>query len=92
MEPGLSTGVHNLPSVRTHKGFSLALDVETVFLLKLALSRHSNELHALSCDEKCYCFRADWDLVTLITEPGFLDKNTNPQTTPQIVLRFKEKP
>ena len=87
MEPGLSTGVHNLSSVRTHnEGFSLALDVETVFLLKLASGRRRNELHALSCDEKCYCFRAYGGLVTLITEPGFLAKNKKPKTTPRIVI------
>ena len=87
MEPGLSTGVHNLSSVRTHnEGFSLALDVETVFLLKLASGRCRNELHALSCDEKCYCFRAYGGLVTLITEPGFLAKNKKPKTTPRIVI------
>ena len=47
---------------------------KTVFLLKLASGRCRNELHALSCDEKCYRFRADGGLVTLITEPGFLAK------------------
>ena len=87
MEPGLSTGIHNRSSVRTHnEGFSLALDVETVFLLQLALVRRRNELHALSCDEKCYCFGADGGLVTLITEPGFLANNKKPHTTPRIVI------
>ena len=44
-------------------------------------------LHALSCDEKCYHFRADGGLVTLITEPGFLAKNQKPQDpTPRIVI------
>ena len=35
------------------------LTLKTVFLLKLASGRCRNELHALSCDEKCYRFRAD---------------------------------
>ena len=87
MEPGLSTGEHNLSSVQSHnKGFSLALDVETVFLLKLASGRRRNKLHALSCDEKCYCFRANGGLVTLITKPGFLAKNKKHQTMPRIVI------
>ena len=51
------------------------LMLKTVFLLKLASGRRRNELHALSCDEKCYRFRDDEGLVTLITEPAFLAKN-----------------
>ena len=35
------------------------LILKTVFLLKLASGWCRNELHALSCDEKCYRFRAD---------------------------------
>ena len=63
------------------------LTLKTVFLLKLASGRRRNELHALSCDEKCYRFRADGSLVTLITEPGFLAKNQNPQDSlPRIVI------
>ena len=61
------------------------LMLNTVFLLKLASGRHRNELHALSCDEKCY--RADGGLVTLITEPGFLAKNQKPQDSmPWLVI------
>ena len=63
------------------------LTLKTVFLLKLASGWRRNELHALSCDEKCYRFRADGGLVTLITEPGFLAKNQKPQnSTPWIVI------
>ena len=88
MEPCLSTGIHNLSSIRTHnEGFSLALDVEDSLLLKLASGRHRNKLHALSCNEKCYRFRAEGVLVTLITEPGFLAKNQKPQDSmPRIVI------
>ena len=65
--------------------------LKTVFLLKLALGRHRNEIHALCCDEKCYRFRADGGLVTLITEPGFLVKNQKPQdSTPWIVIPVLE--
>ena len=39
--------------------------LKTVFLLKLALGRLLNAIHALSWDEK---YRADGGLVTLITE------------------------
>ena len=46
------------------------LTLKTVFLLKLASGRHRNELQALSCDEKCYRFRADGGLVTLLTLTG----------------------
>ena len=63
------------------------LMLKTVFLLKLALDRRRNELHALSCNEKCYRFRANGGLVTLITEPGFLAKNQKPQDSkPRIVI------
>ena len=63
------------------------LTLKTVFLHKLASSRHRNELHALSCDEKCYCFRAYGGMVTLITELSFLAKNQKPQdSTPRIVI------
>ena len=63
------------------------LMLKTVFLLKLASGRRRNELHALSCDEKCYHFSADGGLVTLITEPGFLAKNQKPQySTARIVI------
>ena len=63
------------------------LTLKTVFLPKLASGRRRNELHTLSCDEKCYRFRADGSLVTLITEPGFLAKNQKPQdSTPWIVI------
>ena len=55
------------------------LTLKTVCLLKLASGRRRNELRALSCNEKCYRFRADGGLVTLITEPGFLAKNQKPQ-------------
>ena len=55
------------------------LTLKTVFLLKLASRRRRNELHALSCDEKCYRFRADGGQVSLITEPGFLGKNQKRQ-------------
>ena len=59
----------------------------TVFLLKLALGCCRNELHALSCDEKCFHFRADGGLVTLITEPGLLARNQKPQdSTLRIVI------
>ena len=59
------------------------LTLKTVFLLKLASGRRRNELHALSCIEKCYRFRADRGLVTLITEPGF----QKPQDSmPRIVI------
>ena len=51
------------------------LTLKTVFLLKLALGQRRYELHALSCDENCYHFRAEGGLVTLFTEPGFLAKN-----------------
>ena len=40
------------------------LTLKTVFLLKLASGRRRNELHALSCNEKCHRFRADRGLVT----------------------------
>ena len=41
----------------------------------------------MSCDEKCYRFRADRGLVTLITEPSFLAKNQKPQdSTPRIII------
>ena len=63
------------------------LTLKTVFLFKLASGRCRNELHALSCDEKCYHFRAGGGLVTLITKPGFLAKNQKPQdSTPRIVI------
>ena len=63
------------------------LMLKTVFLLKLASGRGRNDIRALSCDEKCYRFRADRGLVTLITEPGFLGKNQKPQdSTPRIVI------
>ena len=63
------------------------LMLKTVFLLKLASGRHRKELHALSCNEKCYRFRAYRGLVTLSTEPGFLAKNQKPQgSTPRIVI------
>ena len=61
------------------------LTLKTFILLKLASGRRRNELHALSRDEKCFRFRADGGLVTLITKPGFLAKNQKPQdSTPQI--------
>ena len=53
--------------------------LKMVFLFKLASGRRRNKLHVLSCDEKCYRFRADRGLVTFITEPGFLAKNQKPQ-------------
>ena len=63
------------------------LTLKTVFLLKFASGQCRNELHALSCDEKCYRFRADRGLVNLITEPGFLAKNQKPQdSTPRIII------
>ena len=63
------------------------LTLKTVFLLKLASGRRRNELHALSCDEKCYHFRADGGLVTLITKLGFLAKNQKTQDSmPRIVI------
>ena len=82
-------------AIDTIRGYRSALsstlynvvDLKTVFLLKLASGRHRNELHAISCDEKCYHFRADGGLVTLITEPGFLAKIQKPQdSTPWIVI------
>ena len=63
------------------------LTLKTVFLLKLASGQRRNELHALSCDERCHRFWANGGLVTLITAPGFLGKNQKPQdSTPWIVI------
>ena len=90
MEHCLSTGAHYLFSVRTHKMKASLwhLTLKMVFVLKLASGRGRNELHALSCDEKCYRFRADWGLVILITEQGFLAKNQKPQDSYPDVRAF----
>ena len=62
------------------------ITLKAVFLLTFAAARRS-EIHALSIEEGCFRYDRNSDSITLLTQPGFLEKKKQlPESLPEPIV------